>query len=201
MQFIKRFHLLVMPILFLCLSSVLFSFETLKMEEYQVKSIFLYKLCCFTTWPEETTWDPARPLVISVLGTLPPGGQIQLVGKKKIGKRRLEIKYIQDIKEIERSDVLFIASSEKNRIDKILEYVAKKPILTVGDTPGFGHRGVIVNMFIKDKNMGYEINPSALKKADLILNTYFFQNGIIVNTATSAHLGHMAGGNVGETSI
>jgi len=184
MHLCKRIPLLAL--LLILVSTYILTMETTKLEEYKAKSIFLYRVCRFTTWPKETTWDPARPLVISVLGTSPSGNHISIANNKKIGKRRIEIKYIKDLNEIDRSDVLFISTSEEYRLDKILKYVSNKPILTVGDTPGYGRKGVILNIFIKDKTMGFEINPGALRKTDIRLHSYLFEVGVIVNTIASA---------------
>lgn len=178
-------RIILLTLLLICMPFYILSSETPTMAEYEAKSIFLYKVCRFTTWPEETTWDPARPLVISVLGSLPPGSQIDIPGRKKIGKRRIEIRRIREFKEIDRSDVLFITSSEAGHIRRILDYVGNKPILTVGDTPGYGHKGVILNIFIKKKTMGFEINPGVLRKTDIRLHSYLFEVGVIVNTNSS----------------
>jgi hypothetical protein len=151
------------------------------LQEYSAKSIFIYKICKFTSWPEPA--KPSQPFIISVIGKLPPGTGLEIpAGKKKIGKRRIVIQTIKRLEEIENSNVLFIASSEANRIGTILDYVSAKAILTVGDTKGFDRQGVIINFFIKKGNMGFTINAEAVKKANLVLHSQLYTVGDVILT-------------------
>ncbi|MCP5052237.1 MAG: YfiR family protein, partial [bacterium] len=91
--------------------------------EYKAKSIFIYSLCKHTEWPARENGNLTSPIVISVLGKLPAGNEIQLSDKKKIGDRKVVLRKIKKLKEIDGSSVLFIASSEADRIREIIDYI------------------------------------------------------------------------------
>jgi hypothetical protein len=158
--------------------------------EYEVKSMFIYKICKFTQWPEPR--DAGSPFIISVLGNLPSGEKIQLSPGRTIHKRKIIIRRIRRLSEVNASGVLFIASSEAHRIDMILDFVGTKPILTVGDTKGFGQKGVIINFYIKENKVKFEINPGASKKASLQMHSQLFTIGKVVKTKTKPSLNDKA---------
>ena len=154
--------------------------------EYQVKSTFIYKICKFTQWPEPQ--DANNPFIISVLGKLPSGEKIQLLPDITIHKRTVVIRRIRRLSEVKDSAVLFIASSEAHRIDTILDTVGSKPILTVGDTKGFGQKGVIINLYIEKNAVRFEINHEASKKASLQMHSQLFTIGKVVKTKSKLSL-------------
>ena len=80
---------------------------------------------------------------------------------------------------------MFIASSEAFRIDSILDYIGTKPVLTVGDTSGFGEKGVIINLYIHNDSVGFEINYEASKKATLQINSQLCTIGRLIRTKKS----------------
>jgi hypothetical protein len=186
MNYLKKvvFFLLLLPIL---VGQGRFDgSSTMKLEEYKAKSIFIYRVCKFTDWPHKKGMNPNRPFIISILGKLPIDSRIEIPGKDYIGKRKIFIRDVATLEDIDTSDVLFIAPSVKNRIDSIMKYIGTKSILTVGDSEGLGERGVIINILRKGKKLDFEINPGAIKKANLHVHSYLFSIGKVVKTKAVA---------------
>ena len=123
-----------------------------------------------------------------MLGKLPSGEKIQLLPNITIHKRTVVIRRIRRLSEVKDSAVLFIASSEAHRIDTILNTVGSKPILTVGDTKGFGQKGVIINLYIENNAVRFEINHEASKKASLQMHSQLFTIGKVVKTKSKLSL-------------
>lgn len=153
-----------------------------QMEEYKAKSIFIFSVCKFTTWPEDSNREASDPFIISVLGKLPHGSQIFIPKGKTIANRTIVLKSIKKLEQINGSNVLFITSSENHRIQTILDYVGNKSILTVGDTEGYAQKGVIINFFIDNKQLRFEINPDSIKKAKLAIHSQLYTMGKVVKT-------------------
>lgn len=150
------------------------------MDEYAVKSGFLYRICKFTQWPQPA--NPGKPFIISILGKTTPGKEIKIPEAETIDKRKIVIRKIRRLSEINDSEVLFITSSEAHRLDTILDYTGNKPILTVGDTKGFAQKGVIINFYIQNRGVRFEINYEASKKALLQMHSQLFTIGKVVKT-------------------
>ncbi len=180
MRWIKRFCLFA---LLISVVSLLPATNVDSLAEYKLKSIWLYKICKFTFWPDAK--NKPGPFVISVLGTLPAGNEISIPGKT-IGKRKLVVRKIQKLEQIKKSNVLFIAPSEAHRIRTILDYIKGRSILTVGDTKGFAQKGVIINFYTSGKALRFEINSEAIKASKLQLHSQLFSIGTVVTTKTGA---------------
>ena len=138
--------------------------------EYLLKAGFLEKFARFTDWPEAD--DPARsdlPFTIAVIGVNPFEGSLEtLYTTEKIKNRQVKIRYISTPAEIDGSDILFIAGSEKDKLDAILKVTHGKPILVVGDTKSFGEGGCHINFYITPKGtVHFEINLAKVKESGL----------------------------------
>jgi hypothetical protein len=66
---------------------------------------------------------------------------------------------------------LFISRSAGNHVPEILAALEGKPVLTVGDSDGLAERGVIINMFIEDSKVRFEINQAAALKSKLQISS------------------------------
>ena len=76
--------------------------------------------------------------------------------------------------------ILFIGSSEKNRLGEILLALKGQNVLTVGDTPGFAERGAMINFRIEDSKVRFEINVDAAERAGLSVSSNLLKLATIV---------------------
>ena len=138
-------------------------------DEYIMKAGFLERFTRFIEWPGETNIaDSTKPFVISVIGENPFDKKLdQFFKTTKIKNRRVEIRYISELEEIQNSHILFIAKSKQKQLSGILTLTQDKPILTVSDTDGFGKKGVLINFFMEQNKIRFEINKDAIQKSGL----------------------------------
>jgi hypothetical protein len=167
-------------IVILFITCTAFSANRVDIEEYALKSTIIYKILKFTQWPQPANKN--KPFTISILGKTTPGKEIKIPWDGTVDKRRIIVRKIRDLSEINDSEVLFITSSEAYRIDAILDYIGNKPILTVGDTHGFGQKGVIINLYVQKNSVKFEINHEASKKASLQMHSQLYVIGRVVKT-------------------
>ena len=148
-------------------------------KEYALKSAYIYKICKFSIWPRMSETDSS--FVISILGDMSSDKEIKIPEDKEIGNRKIVIKKIDDIDEIDDSEAVFICSSEADRLDLIIEYVQNKAILTFGDTEGFGERGVMFNFYLEDEYVKMEINRKFALESLVKPHSRLFTIGRIIN--------------------
>jgi hypothetical protein len=67
--------------------------------------------------------------------------------------------------------VLFIGQSETEDIGRIIGQMGEWPVLTVMDRPGMAQRGIIINMVLENRRVGFEINTTAAAKARLVISS------------------------------
>jgi len=138
--------------------------------EYQVKAAFVYNFIKFVTWPsqESSEGGVAR---LCILGELPDAAPFDdLEGQEILGKR-LHLVYLKEPQEARSCQVLFLSSSLSRRLTEALEQVRGHPVLTVGDTDGYAKRGVMINMYLENKRVRFEINTEAAGLAGLRIST------------------------------
>ena len=148
--------------------------------EYSVKAIYLEKFARFTDWPDNISGEN---FIIAVLGKSPFDGELEKLAKKtKIKNKPLKINYLNEISELSNCQLLFISSSEKDRLSEVLQKVEYQNILTIADMPGACKKGVHINLYTDGSGtVHYEINPEALKKAKLTVEMQLLSYGKIIN--------------------
>ena len=159
--------------------------DSAQSREYKIKAAFLYNFIKFVDWPKEKMADSNEPITIGVIGTDPFGHAFGPIKDKKVKGRKVVIRRFKGFKEQGSSDkkdkselkrtieslrkchLLFICSSEKEKLREIINLVKDDSVLTVGDMEGFLESGGIINFLMVDKKVRFEINNTAAKQAKL----------------------------------
>lgn len=141
-------------------------------SEYEVKAAFLKKMTHFIEWPSSADTESGEGTFnIAVIGTNPFGRTLdQFFSETTIQGKPVQIRYLKNAKEIKDEHIVFISSSEKNRLSKILGKIKNKNILSVSDSPNFGKKGVLINFFVENEKVRYEINYDSLQKSNLLIS-------------------------------
>ena len=141
-------------------------------SKYQVKAAFLFNLAKFIQWPQEAFDDPKSPLFIGVLGENPFGADLELtVREKTLNGRSLTIKECRTLEEARKCHVLFISSSEKVRLQKILQGLSDTHVLSLGEMDNFVESGGMISFFREGNKIRFEIKDETAKKAGLKIDS------------------------------
>ena len=134
-------------------------------SEYELKAIFVYKLATYISWPPSAA-DARRPFVIAILGRDPFGRIIDdVVRGENVNGRRVLVKRVSRAEEALECDVLFVSSSEKSNVARILQEVRDAPVLTVADMDQFAQAGGMINLVNDQRRIRFEVNVSAIDRA------------------------------------
>ncbi len=151
-----------------------------QVNEYTLKSAFLFKVPVFIEWPATASYlGNQNNFVISVIGTDPFNGKLESIIKSaniKIKNKSVTVKTISKLEEIEGADILFISNSEKYNLDKILNYIKDKPILTFSESKIFIDKGVMINMYIEDNKMEFNVNIKSSGNAKIYISSKLLVN-------------------------
>ena len=158
--------------------------ETAKgvLSEYQIKAAYLYYFTTFVDWPSETYSRTGETVVVGVLGEDPFGAILdETLRGKSVNSRKLVVKRFSSIKEARDSHVLFISSSERERLPSILKALEGAAVLTVGDLDQFASRGGQIAFRTEDKKVRFDINVAAVQRAHLRVSAQLMKLGRIVD--------------------
>ena len=146
-------------------------------REYQVKAAFLYNFVKFVDWPKEKVADGNEPIIIGVIGKDPFGKAFDPIKNKQVKGKKVVINRFKGLEELRKSGeqikairkcyLLFICSSEKEKLREIINLVKDDSVLTVGEVKGFLESGGIINFLVEGKKVAFEINNHASKQAKL----------------------------------
>ena len=158
-------------------------------REYQIKAAFLYNFIKFVDWPKEKMADSNEPIIIGIIGKDPFGRVFEPIKNKKVKNRIVVIKRFKSFEEIKKlgehdkaefdrninylrkCHLLFVCSSEKDKVKEVLALVKDHSVLTVADTKGFLESGGTINFLMEDKKVRFEINVTAAKKSKLKISS------------------------------
>jgi len=134
--------------------------------EYKVKAEFLERFTRFIEWPPGAFAAADSPFVLCVIGDNPFGGYLdQMTQTRKIQSRRITNRVLKVAADVDGCHLVFIARG--GPLQQVLTRIASKPVLTVGDSPGFSEAGVLINFFVEKDRVRFEINGDAVKKSGL----------------------------------
>jgi hypothetical protein len=147
-------------------------------SEYKIKAVYLYKFLMFVDWPKAS--KDKNEIVIGIVGKDPFGSSFNKVDGKVIKARgkRLRIKrfgqYKKELK-LSECDLLFIASSEKKNMSKIVALLKSRPVLTVADSKGFLEGGGMINLVKSGSKVKWEVNRTPMLWAKLRPHSQFLR--------------------------
>ncbi len=163
--------------------------DTAPNKEQQIKAAFIYNFIKFVDWPKEKTADSNEPIIIGIIGKDPFGRVFEPIKNKKVKNRIVVIKRFKSFEEIKKlgehdkaefnrsinylrkCHLLFVCSSEKDKVKEVLALVKDHSVLTIADNKGFLESGGTINFLMEDKKVRFEINVTAAKKSKLKISS------------------------------
>ncbi|OPY13655.1 MAG: hypothetical protein A4E69_01528 [Syntrophus sp. PtaB.Bin138] len=165
------FPLLLILFLFFQVQAILpFSAEAaMSAEEYRVKAAFILNFAGFADWPDSAL--PDGIFTIGILGSDPFEGAMDALNGKSVKGRKVRVRRYNDAEDARGVDILYISPSEKRALPAILRTLHNRPILTVGDHPGFARAGVMINMVVIKKRVRFEINKHTAQQSGIRISS------------------------------
>jgi len=141
------------------------------MPEYQVKALFLFNFAKYVEWPASAFTSPTSPLTIGILGESNFGDLSRVLKDRTIGGRKIVVRQLSSDQEMLECQILFIGTSQRERLTDILKLAATQPILTVSEIEHFTELGGIIGFVKKDARIRLEIDLEAAQRAQLQLSS------------------------------
>ncbi len=149
-------------------------------KEYQIKAAFLLNFVKFIEWPPGAFTAPDSPIRLGVLGDDPLGPALdEMVRGETIHGRSLVVLRSRQIEDLKQCHLLFICKSERARYTDELEILEGTPVVTVSDIEGFANNGGLIQFYLDDKKVRFEINLAVAKRLDLKMSSQLLALGKI----------------------
>jgi hypothetical protein len=148
--------------------------------DYDVKAAYLYNFGRFVEWPAGVAAG-SDSFTVCVLGQDPFGPALDAtLAGETIGGKRAAAKRISSPQEAATCQILFLSSTEENRLDQVIGVLRKEAVLTVSDMPKFSQRGGMIQFVLEGKKVRFEVNLSAVQQAGLSLSSELLKVAIAV---------------------
>ncbi len=175
---------LLLMLLLLLLIRVCTLYPDIK-DEYHRKAALLKIISEYVKWPKKTgIKDRSRPFVLGLIGENPFGNLLKkafIEAGNRIYGKVVEIRPIDELSMVRECHILFISRSRAEDLDAILDTAVPHSVLTIGESDGFAARGVLINFYIQDEQIRFEINTRAMKKSGLSVSSQLLSVARIVN--------------------
>ena len=149
--------------------------------EYDLKAVFLLNFARFVDWPRESFPDAGSPIVIGVLGEDPFGTTLrEAVANETAHDRPLVVRQCQSVEELEACHILFVPQSESVRWAPLAGRLARRSVLTVGESRAFATRSGIIGFDLKGRKLRLSINLVASNAARLTISSKLLRQAEIV---------------------
>jgi hypothetical protein len=132
--------------------------------EYELKVEFIKRFADYVEWPAQAFATDTAAFNVCTMGDGPLRRQMRAkLGRGRVKGRRVAVRALKSAQEAGGCHVLYIAPSERAEVGNIVRDLGRAPILTIGDTSGFGSHGVLINMFVEGTHIRFAINAPASK--------------------------------------
>jgi hypothetical protein len=134
-------------------------------QEYQLKAKYVLNIPLFTEMPPQSKHN--NSYTICLIGATPLESVLGSSQGKLIRNRTLKVLRVDDISQVESCQMLFIASSERHRLQVLLPEAHRRGILTISDMRNFARLGGMISLLIVDNRITFDVNRSAASKASI----------------------------------
>jgi hypothetical protein len=135
----------------------------------EVKAEFVERIIRFVDWDPKSLGDD---FVACIVGNSPQTPFLQKIAKaRKLKDRRTQIVLVAPDKldKLASCHAVVIGDVDKKQFGAVLARTAGRPVLTIADAPGAAAAGAIINFYVEDDHVHYEINVRAAEDSGLVL--------------------------------
>lgn len=162
--------------------------ESVINREYPLKALFLYNFGSYVEWPPSAFQGAEHPFVIGILGSSPLERTLrEIAATKRIDGRRIVVEHFVSAGAIKHCQILFIGRNVSPQDRKLaVERLRDQHVLIVGESAGFARRGAVVNFYVENNKIRFEINLDAARRHQLKISSKLLALAKIVESNGAA---------------
>ena len=131
-------------------------------REYEIKAAFIYNFLRYIEWP-----STKNAYSVGILGEDPFDGGLEQFQHKPLAGKSITVRAVKSAKEARGCDVLFISSTEADKLEGTLAALKGAPVLTISDLPSFVDRGGQIGFMAERNRIRFIVNTDALAASEL----------------------------------
>lgn len=145
------------------------SADSIQSREYRIKAAVIYKLLKFVEWPDESLQN-GSPLGLCIVGNDPFGSFLETLNGRLIHGVSLNVTHLVSGQRLDHCQAVFIAEPDDRELNRFLDQVSNRPLLTISETNEFIQKGGMIGLFTKNNRVQFKINVNNTKNNGLSLS-------------------------------
>ncbi len=138
-----------------------------------MKAVFMERFTRFIEWPKSTVESSNDTVFnILILGENPFGKSLELLfTTTPVKNKKVKISYSNNINAISKCQMVYVSKSKEKELNRIKEFTRKHPVLSISDNKNFGKSGIMINFFIEEEMLRFEVNLKEIKDSPLVVGS------------------------------
>ena len=150
--------------------------------EHEVKAAFLYNFARFVEWPP-SAGAANQPFIVAVLGDDPFGATLdRTLAGKTLEARPIVVRRLASLDEAVRVHILFVGTSDRAQVARVVRTLSGTHVLTVGEMPGFAELGGMIGFRTERRRVRFDINVAQASRAGLKISSQLLKLARIVGS-------------------
>ena len=153
-------------------------------SQAEVESVYLFDFLKFVRWPGEVSEGALR--ICMAASPAFSAGLEKTVAGEQIDGHPLEVRRVTRPEDVEGCSILFIEAAQKEHEGELLRAAAARPMLTVGDAPGFIDRGGMIQFELVQHRVRFSVNLHAVAHGNLSMSSELLKVALSVRGSSAA---------------
>jgi hypothetical protein len=149
--------------------------------EQQVKSAFVLNFLQFVDWPDAALGKTDEPLIVGVLDSASAWDSLNAaLDGKTVKGHKVQVKRLS-AGALGKCQVLVTGNLDGSELEAVIKSLGATPVLTIGDSSRFSSAGGIIEFYLEDQKVRFEINLAAAQRAQLQVSSKLLKLARVVN--------------------
>ena len=140
--------------------------------EYALKLAFIYNFTKFVKWPTSAFGNETSPMVLCIVGDDPfPADAEQELRSRASNGHSIDLRKVKPADDMKSCHIIFIPKTEPKAATALATGPGASPSLTISELEGFAKQGGVVEMFVEDNKLRFEVNAAQAKARQLTVSS------------------------------
>ncbi|MBI2948415.1 MAG: YfiR family protein [Verrucomicrobia bacterium] len=150
-------------------------------RELRIRAALLQWIPFYVEWPPAAFPTKDGPLLIGILGPDPFRNALESLLDKKVDGHEVKVVRFDSLENLRDCHILYVNLPERKDVQRALEMVRGKPILTVSDQETFTDQGGMIGLLKYKNHIKPHINNAAARRAGLVIQSSLLTVSEITN--------------------
>jgi hypothetical protein len=155
------------PIVFLLLTAQSFNGVYADVaRENKIKAAYIYHIINFVQWPDQATnSSPRSRFNVCLVGDERFKSSLVPLTRNSISPYDIDVVINHSPSRVDACQILYFANTSMEQTRQLIAQTCGRPILTLGDAPGFAEAGGMIGFVVHENNVRLDVNIHAVNRA------------------------------------